>query len=183
MEEEEGGVESRKSRKEQERERRRLRDRKRRQFMSQDERERHLARRRKNYQLRRQRAELHRIQTVAEVNQQPTPTSPPPCPRATNNIVVPLVDESDDQSVGIPMEALAKMTGTIRLSRVKHLARKLSKSSVGTSVEACNKVATRCAMSNGLRLSHVKRLVRAKGQQEEMLLLSQHYQTQVSREH
>ena len=43
--------------KEQERERRRLRDRQRRQAMSVEEREKHLARRRKNYQLRRLRAE------------------------------------------------------------------------------------------------------------------------------
>ncbi|KAL3521837.1 hypothetical protein ACH5RR_014671 [Cinchona calisaya] len=42
--------------KERERERRRMRDRQRRQSMSLEEREKHLARRRKNYQLRRQRA-------------------------------------------------------------------------------------------------------------------------------
>lgn len=42
--------------KERERERRRMRDRQRRQSMSVEEREKHLARRRKNYQLRRQRA-------------------------------------------------------------------------------------------------------------------------------
>lgn len=41
---------------EEERERRRLRDRQRRQSMTKEERERHLARRRRNYQLRRQRA-------------------------------------------------------------------------------------------------------------------------------
>lgn len=59
-------MESRKSRKEQERERRRLRDRERRQSMSQDERERHLARRRKNYQLRRQRAEINRLDSQVQ---------------------------------------------------------------------------------------------------------------------
>lgn len=42
--------------KEREREKRRMRDRERRQSMSLEERERHLARRRRNYQLRRQRA-------------------------------------------------------------------------------------------------------------------------------
>lgn len=42
--------------KERERERRRMRDRQRRQSMSLEEREKHLARRRRNYQLRRQRA-------------------------------------------------------------------------------------------------------------------------------
>lgn len=42
---------------EQERERRRIRDRQRRQSMSVEEREKHLARRRRNYQLRRQKAD------------------------------------------------------------------------------------------------------------------------------
>lgn len=42
---------------EKEREKRRLRDRQRRQSMSQEQREKHLARRRKNYQLRRLRAQ------------------------------------------------------------------------------------------------------------------------------
>ena len=55
------GAESMKSRKEQEREWRRVRDRERRRFLSEDERERHLARRLKNYQLRRQRAEINHI--------------------------------------------------------------------------------------------------------------------------
>ncbi|KAK5827035.1 hypothetical protein PVK06_021970 [Gossypium arboreum] len=48
-------------RKELERERRRLRDRQRRQSMSLEEKEKHLARRRRNYQLRRQRAEMARL--------------------------------------------------------------------------------------------------------------------------
>lgn len=48
-------------RKELERERRRIRDRQRRQSMSLEEKEKHLARRRRNYQLRRQRAEMARL--------------------------------------------------------------------------------------------------------------------------
>ena len=48
-------------RKELERERRRIRDRQRRQSMSLEDREKHLARRRRNYKLRRQRAETARL--------------------------------------------------------------------------------------------------------------------------
>ncbi|CAH8306075.1 unnamed protein product [Eruca vesicaria subsp. sativa] len=177
--------ESRKSRKEREMERRRLRDRERRQSMSQDERERHLARRRKNYQLRRQRAEVSRIGsqiqdiTAGARGNQLAVTSPL---HSGDSSTVPLVDS--DQSVGIPVEELVKLVGTIRLSRVKHLARTLRKWSTTTGAEASssNSVATnamtRRAMSSGLRLSRVKRLVRSKGQQEG--LLSQHSPAQGS---
>ncbi|AEE83755.1 hypothetical protein AtNW77_Chr4g0291911 [Arabidopsis thaliana] len=164
-------VESRSSRKEQERERRRLRDRERRQSMSQDERERHLARRRKNYQLRRQRAEVNRldspIQAITGGNQ--AALNSPPDSGAS------FVES--DQSVVIPVEELAKMMGTIRLTRLKHLARTLNKSSTSTGAESSNTGATdaktRCAMSNGLRLSRIKRLVRFKGQQLRILSHSQ----------
>lgn len=95
---EEEAVESRKSRKEQERERRRLRDRERRQSMSQDERERHLARRRKNYQLRRQRAEISRldsqIQAITGGNQE-TLTSPPDSGTSS----VPLVESDQSEAL------------------------------------------------------------------------------------
>ncbi|KAL0738170.1 hypothetical protein Bca4012_014380 [Brassica carinata] len=158
-------------------ERRRLRDRERRQSMSQDERERHLARRRKNYQLRRQRAEVSRIGSqiqgiTGEGSQLAGVISPP---QSGDSSTVPLVDS--DQSVGIPMEELGKLVGTIRLSRVKHLARTLRKwSTSGAEASSSNSGATnamtRRAMSSGLRLSRVKRLVRSKGQQEG--LLSQH---------
>ncbi|XP_024004775.1 zinc finger CCCH domain-containing protein 18 [Eutrema salsugineum] len=180
--EEEEGVESRRSRKEQERERRRLRDRERRQSMSKDERERHLARRRKNYQLRRQRAEISRIdsqiQAITGGGSQSAMTSSPPDSGASSS--VPLVES--DQSVGLQVEDLAKLMGTIRLSRMKHLARTLRKPN-STGAEASNSGATyakstRRAMSSGLRLSRVKRMVRSKGQHEG--LLSQHSQTQVS---
>lgn len=51
----------RRMQREQERERRRIRDRQRRQSMTLEQRERHLARRRRNYQLRRLRAETSRV--------------------------------------------------------------------------------------------------------------------------
>lgn len=110
MEEERDG--SRKSRKEKEMERRRLRDRERRQSMSQDERERHLARRRKNYQLRRQRAEVSRIgsqiQELTGEGSQLALTSPP---HSGDSSTVPLVDS--DQS-----EAL---TNSIQLKDIKNV--------------------------------------------------------------
>ncbi|CAL9225670.1 unnamed protein product, partial [Arabidopsis halleri] len=158
------------SRKEQERERRRLRDRERRQSMSQDERERHLARRRKNYQLRRQKAEINRLDSQIQAisgGSQAAVISPPDSGTS-------LVES--DQSVVIPVEELAKLMGTIRLTRLKHLARTLNKS-ITSGAESSNTGATdaktRCAMSNGLRLSRVKRLVRSKGQQERLLSHSQ----------
>ncbi|CAA7025735.1 unnamed protein product [Microthlaspi erraticum] len=161
------GVESRKSRKELERERRRLRDRERRQFMSQDERERHLARRRKNYQLRRQRAETNRIDTqIQAITGGAALTSSHQDSGASSS--VPLLES--DQSVEIPVEEMSKLIGPIRLSRVKHLARTLRKSSatsaVASNINGDTETKTRCAMTSGLRLSQVKRLARSKGQQE-----------------
>ncbi|KAF3527998.1 hypothetical protein DY000_02038937, partial [Brassica cretica] len=91
----------------------------RRRFLSEDERERHLARRRKNYQLRRQRAEINPIDCQVQAitgGSQATLTSPPDS--GTSN-TVPLAES--DQSVDIPMEKLGQLIGTIRLSRVKHL--------------------------------------------------------------
>lgn len=61
MEESAERSELRRMQREQERERRRIRDRQRRQSMTLEQRERHLARRRRNYQLRRLRAETARV--------------------------------------------------------------------------------------------------------------------------
>ncbi|XP_010540836.1 PREDICTED: uncharacterized protein LOC104814480 [Tarenaya hassleriana] len=141
-------------RKNQERERRRLRDRERRQSMSQEERERHLARRRRNYQLRRQRAEIARldsqIQLFAGNHETPLTSSP---------------DSDRNQSLDIPLHELAKLTGSIRLTRLKHVARALCNSSSNLSI-ACNRTSdmtakTRCAMSSGLRLTRFKWLARS----------------------
>lgn len=64
--------ELRKLQKEEERERRRLRDRQRRQSMSVEEREKHLARRRRNYQLRRLRAENSKLDSEQTQSEQIT---------------------------------------------------------------------------------------------------------------
>ncbi|EOA34505.1 hypothetical protein CARUB_v10022048mg, partial [Capsella rubella] len=76
----------------------------------------------KNYQLRRQRAEINRqeSQIQAVVGGSQIALNLPPDSGAN------FVDESD-QSAGIPVEDLAKMMGTIRLSRLKHMARTLNK--------------------------------------------------------
>lgn len=44
--------------------------------------------------------------------------------------------------VAIPVEELAKLMGTIRLTRLKHLARTLNKSSSSTGAESSNTGAT-----------------------------------------
>ncbi|CAF2072928.1 unnamed protein product, partial [Brassica oleracea] len=85
----------------------------RRRFLSEDERERHLARRRKNYQLRRQRAEINRIDCQVQAitgGSQATLTSPPDS--GTSN-TVPLAES--DQSTA--------MSSGLRLSEVKQLVR------------------------------------------------------------
>ncbi|CAN8274910.1 unnamed protein product [Cochlearia groenlandica] len=161
------GVESKNNSKEQERERRRQRDRERRQLMSQDEREKHLARRRKNYQLRRQRAETNRNDAHIGKRDQESLISPQDSGARSN---VPLAENDESME-------LAKLMGTIRLSRMKHVARTLIKSSSTNynDAESSNKgesnhKTTRCAMSSGPRLSHVKRMVRSNGQQDQELL-------------
>ncbi|CAH9086060.1 unnamed protein product [Cuscuta europaea] len=73
--------------KEREREKRRMRDRERRQSMSEEQRERHLARRRRNYQLRRQRASLMASR----------PPLPPPLPPQTRGIIIPRTRSSFHQ--------------------------------------------------------------------------------------
>ncbi|CAA7025756.1 unnamed protein product [Microthlaspi erraticum] len=116
---------------EKKREKWRQRDRHRRQSMSQEEREKHLAQRRRNYQLRKERAELSLIdfqsQSITGGNQAAL-TSPP----ETGASSVPLVES--DEIAGIPEKKMAKLLGPIRLSRVKHIARNLSKFNV-TSVQ------------------------------------------------
>lgn len=62
--------ESRRRQREEERERRRMRDRLRRQSMTLEQRERHLARRRRNYQLRRLRAEPSRLTSSATISRE-----------------------------------------------------------------------------------------------------------------
>lgn len=78
MEEESAeGSQMRRMQREEVRERRRMRDRQRRQSMTLEQRERHLARRRRNYQLRRLRAETTRIDSTTAICHDQAVNSPP----------------------------------------------------------------------------------------------------------
>ncbi|OMO76922.1 hypothetical protein CCACVL1_15281 [Corchorus capsularis] len=138
-------------RKEVERERRRIRDRQRRQSMSFEEREKHLARRRRNYQLRRQRAETARINPPPQIPFQQTTISSTQLPLTNAQTVISdispqvntgagsaaaavvvgsnrepqrlMLDTRSTQSLEIPAHKLAILPGKVRLNRIKHLAR------------------------------------------------------------
>ncbi|KAJ4847682.1 hypothetical protein Tsubulata_020645 [Turnera subulata] len=136
--------------KEQERERRRLRDRQRRQSMSVEEREKHLARRRRNYQLRRQRAQNPHLDP--QLNKQTSfqeegdgmlmppgnehqalisfpdkSNGLPPAAAATFDQRQESLNGGRRTSVGleIPAHKLAKLPKRSRLSHIKRLARSL----------------------------------------------------------
>lgn len=132
---------------EQERERRRIRDRQRRQSMSLEEREKHLARRRRNYQLRRQKAD--NSQSDSQCKQTSATTGGDQNTRneyqaATNSSelcvqseVITHIglnqgqDKLDVSSIKFEdMEAgghkLAKFPRRLRLSHVRHLARSIN---------------------------------------------------------
>ncbi|KAF5728848.1 hypothetical protein HS088_TW21G01002 [Tripterygium wilfordii] len=149
--------------KEKERERRRMRDRQRRQSMSAEERAQHLARRRRNYQLRRQRAENARLVPQFEegtIQDQHEPL--------IEDIIV-----SDDQGhdvkteVGwkLPPHILAMLPRRPRLTHFKHLARSLN-DQVGEDdhrlhVEVFVKDGeSNCGSAKALRLNSIKRLAR-----------------------
>ncbi|PPR99623.1 hypothetical protein GOBAR_AA21056 [Gossypium barbadense] len=139
-------------RKELERERRRLRDRQRRQSMSLEEKEKHLARRRRNYQLRRQRAEMARL-------------NPPMSP-----IQLPL-------SLDIPAHKLAILPGKVRLNRIKHLARAINDPvGDGVSIGGLMKEngTSNCLSSKGLRLNRIKRLARTTNPAVQEILSQSH---------
>ncbi|XP_021293673.1 uncharacterized protein LOC110423697 [Herrania umbratica] len=175
-------------RKELERERRRIRDRQRRQSMSLEEREKHLARRRRNYQLRRQRAETARLNPAPPIQLQQTSISSVQLP--LNNAATcvsdvsphfddaaaaeligsnhgqerPMLDTRSSQSLEIPAHKLAILPGKVRLNRIKHLARAMN-DPVGDGVAVGGMMkengASDCLVSRGLRLNRVKRLARA----------------------
>ncbi|WCJ28142.1 hypothetical protein M5689_009850 [Euphorbia peplus] len=138
--------------KEQERERRRIRDRQRRQSMTLEEREKHLARRRKNYQLRRQRAENAARSLV---------TSEFP-------VSVLNVDDYSVQCHGlqIPASISALLPARVRLNHVKRLARSLHnhvnhRVSLDLIVKGNDIADSTCVPLKGLRLNRVKHLARS----------------------
>ncbi|XP_030968115.1 uncharacterized protein LOC115988664 isoform X1 [Quercus lobata] len=161
MEEESGRSELRRMQREQERERRRIRDRQRRQSMTVEQREKHLARRRRNYQLRRLRAEnvrlgsqtgersvVSRNETITVNEHQAVISVSGPSDQCNT---VPHVQINQGQEKLIVectksegLEALAHKSAhfqrTLRLSHVRHLARTLNHS-VGELTGNCQVVA------------------------------------------
>ncbi|KAM7264749.1 hypothetical protein ACFE04_002432 [Oxalis oulophora] len=144
--------ELRRMQKEQERERRRLRDRQRRQSMTAEERERHLARRRRNYQLRRQRAE--NAQSLGQTSNQ------------LQTYGSSIVRSNSGQGLDVPQELLARFNGRIRLTDLKRLARSIHDPEaefMGDNLESLADAGNRdskCRKIKGVRLSLVKRLAR-----------------------
>ncbi|GKV18771.1 hypothetical protein SLEP1_g29109 [Rubroshorea leprosula] len=177
-------------RKEQERERRRLRDRQRRQSMSLEEREKHLARRRRNYQLRRQRAQTALSNPQTQFSQTSIGTGDEDGMHASNHLQLEtsVLDfrstESNDVALGgsdgqerliadsrkaeileIPADKLAIIPGKLRLNRIKQLARVIhggnSSNGVVAGVVMDGNATPNCKSVKGLRLNRIKRLARA----------------------
>ncbi|KAI9379950.1 hypothetical protein POPTR_016G009800v4 [Populus trichocarpa] len=170
--------------KEQERERRRLRDRQRRQAMSVEEREKHLARRRRNYQLRRQRARNVRDPQASLVDSDEMLMLPS---NGNNQAVISVpvqsngisdvdldqrqgsVNAGNANSVGleIPAHKLAKLPIRSRLNHIKHLARSLADTlDIGDSHKITGDLTmtgyatSNCTPPKPLRLNRVKHLAR-----------------------
>ncbi|GMI72259.1 hypothetical protein HRI_000895200 [Hibiscus trionum] len=161
-------------RKELERERRRIRDRQRRQSMSLEEKEKHLARRRRNYQLRRLKA------VSARLNPPPSPiqlhlsnaltcvSDATPQFNAADAFVRsnveqqrPMLDNKSSRCLEIPAHKLAILPAKVRLNRIKHLARVIN-DPVGVAVGVMMKEngTSNCLTAKGLRLNRIKHLAR-----------------------
>ncbi|XP_055827693.1 uncharacterized protein LOC129895929 [Solanum dulcamara] len=179
----------RNTQKEKERERRRIRDRLRRQTMSSEEREKHLARRRRNYQLRRQKV-LNNISFSTSQNYDTT-TSAGYSNEEENQAIVPVlglgVQLSDAtfhpelyKSQEEPTDALSTLPQGVEdrrykvqrspnimpLYQIRHLARLLNSFSsdnqeIWTNLMSKDNVNTESRSRRGIRLTDVKRLARA----------------------
>ncbi|GAB2300996.1 hypothetical protein Dimus_035074 [Dionaea muscipula] len=161
---------------EREKERRRLRDRQRRQNMSQEQRERHLARRRRNYLLRRLKAES------AKLNPQERLTDPVAEFSDTSSSAAALTiafsqSMSTTDAGGLLEDGAHKLRSSprrLRLHQIRYLARALSRSAAGVSGHGSShqtgahhlraeeiSSTNNCGSVTRLRLVHVKRLARA----------------------
>lgn len=173
MEEGSNGALMKHLQKDQERERRRIRDRQRRQSMSLEEREKHLARRRRNYQLRRQRAEYARLDPCISHK---TTTAAAANVATKNDEYLSMISVSNVNfnvqcnGLEIPAHKLAKLPTRLRLNYVKHLARSLDdrldvpnnhRISVDLIIKGNEIADSICMPQKGLRLNRVKRLARS----------------------
>ncbi|PON90247.1 zinc finger CCCH domain protein [Trema orientale] len=173
---------------EEERERRRMRDRQRRQSMTLEQRERHLARRRRNYQLRRLRAETTVIENMV-VTDENQPLNSFPEMGFNDHGINPMNDLVQGieklnverlESMAMGPENLAKksanVTKKLRLSQIRSLARSMNRfrCGVGGSFQNVADVALKRdadtilqlgdndlgRLPGGLRLNRIKRLAR-----------------------
>ncbi|GAB4826484.1 hypothetical protein Ancab_033379 [Ancistrocladus abbreviatus] len=154
---------------ERERERRRLRDRQRRQNMSQEQKEEHLARRRRNYRLRRIRAENAKLNHQQQDHIIAIP--------ALNNGVAPAVAHVGLCKLGSTAQDLEdgahlrNFPRRLRLHQIRQLARTMNNPVVlrtddssyqnGAELSAQRSSSTNSGLIRRLRLIHVKRLARA----------------------
>ncbi|GAB4830746.1 hypothetical protein Ancab_004778 [Ancistrocladus abbreviatus] len=154
---------------ERERERRRLRDRQRRQSMSQEQREKHLARRRRNYQLRRIRAQNARLNTEQQ-NQTLAITAPNGVALVVAHVGLSnLVSRAEGLEDGAHKSRNSPRR--LRLHQIRQLARALNNPIVlhtdgsshqnGVDLSAQQNSSRSCGSIRTLRLIHVKRLARA----------------------
>ncbi|XP_009773977.1 uncharacterized protein LOC107804259 isoform X2 [Nicotiana tabacum] len=173
--------------KEKERERRRIRDRLRRQTMSLEEREKHLARRRRNYQLRRQKVLNNSFSSCQNYES----TSGGNSNEEENQAIVPVSglgvqsseatfcpesyksqEESAASSYTLHQGAEERMNKVQRspnilpLYQIRHLARLLNSLSrdnqeIGTGLTSNDNITTESTLRRGIRLIDVKRLARA----------------------
>lgn len=169
------------------RERRRTRDRQRRQSMTLEQRERHLARRRRNYQLRRLRAETTRLDSTTAISHDQAVNSPP------EEVITSQADHGFNlnpigfeklsseclQSAGLETllaQKAVKVMKRLRLSHLRCLARSLnrfgggvggihekeaavlSKRDADTTLQFGEKESS--GLPRGLRLNRIKRLAR-----------------------
>ncbi|XP_028799037.1 protein SHORT ROOT IN SALT MEDIUM 1-like [Neltuma alba] len=137
-------AELRRMQREQERERRRIRDRERRQSMTQEQRERHLARRRRNYQLRRQRAANNNNRICFPLDETDAAATTSHDGHGQASFIVPcsisdyrvLQTESSEQQSSHYIDGSIRKS--LRLNRVKQLARSLNSPSKEISAQSQN---------------------------------------------
>ncbi|XP_057961846.1 uncharacterized protein LOC131153516 [Malania oleifera] len=208
MEESSEGMDIETVKREQEKERRRVRDRQRRQSMSVEEREQHLARRRRNYQLRRQRAGHVRLnsqhgQTLSTVSRREEGTinehqgeisASEYCVQSDGTACVGFVQGGDKldsvctkvDGLEAGAQVLVNIPGKLRLNHIKRLARSLNdpigklsvNNKIGAALLAMENATTNDTSPKRLRLSQVKSLARALTSSRESTQQNLHNETE-----
>ncbi|GAV74418.1 hypothetical protein CFOL_v3_17898, partial [Cephalotus follicularis] len=158
-------------------------DRQRRQSMSIEEREKHLARRRGNYQLRRQRAENARFDPcfyhTSILDSDDMLTTNQNQLTSASDIIIQICNDAPHVVSGgrknlletlligleVPAHRLAEFPGKLRLNHLKRLARSSNgpmgvNHKIGVDVFIKGNAASNCISPKGVRLNHVKQFAR-----------------------